>query len=254
MAPGLRASLETPEGKRRYVRRLFATIAGRYDLITVLLSYGQDRRWKDRLVKLAGPVAGQRALDLASGTGDIAFRLASRGATVVALDITHRMVALARLKTARLDSRSAPPTFLVGDMQALPLPDASVDLVTTGYGIRNVPDIDVALAEIGRVLKPGGRLLSLDFDRPEPRVVRAAYLAYLTVVGATLGFLLHREPDTYRYIPESIRRYPGAAGVAGMMRTRGFPDAGYVPILGGLMAIHYGTKASGFAPQHPDSH
>ena len=103
-------------------------------------------------------------------------------------------------------------------------------------------DIKGALAEIARVLKPGGRMLSLDFNRPDSRLVRAVYLAYLTCVGSVLGFVLHRDPDTYRYIPESIRRYPGARAVVEMMRRSGFSDAAYVPVLGGLMAIHRATR------------
>src|SRR5436190_5872756 len=122
----------TPEGKRRYVRSLFATIADRYDLITVVLSYGQDRRWKRRLVRLAAPAAGTDALDLATGTGDIAFALNRFGVRVVGLDVTKRMIELARAKAS---SRPV-PGFLVGDMLALPFPDGSFDLVTTGYGLR----------------------------------------------------------------------------------------------------------------------
>jgi demethylmenaquinone methyltransferase/2-methoxy-6-polyprenyl-1,4-benzoquinol methylase len=115
--------------------------------------------------------------------------------------------------------------------------------VTAGYGIRNVPRIAPALAEIRRVLRPGGRFLSLDFDRPSNPVVRAVYLGYLTIVGAALGWVLHRDPDTYRYIPESIRRYPGAAGVAAMLVREGFADARVVPLLGGLMAINVARRA-----------
>src|SRR3954466_9365554 len=233
----LRRRISTPEGKRRYVRGLFATIADRYDFITVALSYGQDRRWKRRLVRLAAPRAGTRALDLATGTGDIAVALAKRGAHVVGLDITQRMIELAREKTAR-DPDPVVLHLLVGDMVALPFPAASFDLVTTGYGLRNVPDLPAAIDEIGRVLVPGGQLVSLDFNRPAVAVVRGAYLAYLTVVGATLGWILHRDPDTYRYIPASIRRYPGARGVAERLTARGFEAVAIVPLLFGLMTLH----------------
>jgi demethylmenaquinone methyltransferase/2-methoxy-6-polyprenyl-1,4-benzoquinol methylase len=226
--------IATPDGKRRYVRTLFATIADRYDFITVALSYGQDRRWKRRLVALAAPAPGERALDLATGTGDLAFAIAARRARVVGMDITFRMVELARAKT-----NGAPDVrFLVGDMLALPFPSASFDIVTTGYGLRNVPDLAQAIDEIRRVLKPGGRALSLDFNRPGNAIVRALYLAYLTLVGGALGWVLHRDPDTYRYIPASIRQYPGAAAVAQMMQARGFSRARALPVLGGLMAIH----------------
>jgi ubiquinone/menaquinone biosynthesis C-methylase UbiE len=271
----LRTSLDTPAGKRRYVRRLFATIADRYDLITVLLSGGADARWKRRLVSMSDAGPGVRALDLACGTGDIAFALAARGASVVGLDITPRMIELALARSRRGQRRrrndhhgdtrmtektrdslsprppclrgdhspSPPlpplsPNFVVADMLALPFEDARFDLVTTGYGIRNVPDIDAALREIGRVLRPGGRFLSLDFNRPPNGFVRAVYLGYLTAVGSTLGWILHRDPDTYRYIPESIRRYPGAEAIVRRIEAHGFARARYLPVLGGLMAIH----------------
>src|SRR5262245_40809568 len=243
--------IATAEGKRTYVRALFATIADRYDFITVALSYGQDRRWKRRLIGLASIRAGNRVLDLATGTGDIAFAAAARGAQVVGLDITHRMIELARAKVGQerqerqerqegQEGRAAspaPPAFLVGDMLALPFPTSSFDIVTTGYGLRNVPDLTLAVDEICRVLSPGGQLLSLDFNRPSGALLRAAYLAYLNVVGASLGWALHRDPDTYRYIPASIRRYPGAEGVAQLLEGRGFSQVNVYPVLGGLMTI-----------------
>jgi demethylmenaquinone methyltransferase/2-methoxy-6-polyprenyl-1,4-benzoquinol methylase len=226
----LRTSISTPEGKRRYVRRLFATIADRYDFITRFLSYGQDRRWKRRLIRLAGLQPSDRVLDLACGTGDILFEAAPHVRQAVGLDLTHRMLVLARARTPR--------PFVAGDMLALPFRDGHFTVVTTGYGLRNVPDLDQALREIRRVLAPGGRLLSLDFNRPDNPIVRAAYLAYLVVVGSALGLALHRDPDTYRYIPESIRNYPGASRVAGMMEAHGFVDVRVRPVLGGLMAMH----------------
>ncbi len=233
----LARAFDSPADKRRYVRRLFATIAGRYDLITRLLSFGLDQRWKVRLVDATGVRAGKRALDLACGTGDIAILMADRGAAVTGLDITPSMLALARAKPKGPGVR-----WIAGDMIALPLPDRSVDVITTGYGLRNVPDLARALAEAHRVLAHEGCLASLDFNRPESRVVRAVYLAYLSVVGSVLGWMLHRDPDTYRYIPESIRRYPGAQGVARLMEDAGFVDVRVVPVLGGLMAIHLAAK------------
>jgi demethylmenaquinone methyltransferase/2-methoxy-6-polyprenyl-1,4-benzoquinol methylase len=237
----LRERIATPDGKRRFVRAIFATIADRYDFITVILSYGQDRRWKDRLIDLAAPRQAARALDLATGTGDIAFALAARGARVVGLDITSRMIELARAKPVR--ENGSRPAFLVGDMLALPFPSASFDIVTTGYGLRNVPNLTMAIQEIERVLSPGGQLLSLDFNRPANRIVRAAYLAYLTVVGGLLGWILHRDPDTYRYIPASIRQYPGAEAVARMFESHGFTGVRCYPVLGGLMTIHHAIRA-----------
>src|SRR4051812_37099335 len=189
--------IATPDGKRRYVRALFATIADRYDFITVALSYGQDRRWKRRLVDMAAPSDGARTLDLATGTGDIAFALAARGARVVGLDVTRRMIELARMRASREGSSA---TFLVGDMLALPFPSGSFDIVTVGYGLRNVSDLAAAIDEVGRVLKSGGQALSLDFNRPSNKLVRAVYLSYLSLIGGAVGWMLHRDPDTYRYI------------------------------------------------------
>jgi demethylmenaquinone methyltransferase/2-methoxy-6-polyprenyl-1,4-benzoquinol methylase len=287
-AASLRTAISTVEGKRRYVRRLFATIADRYDFITRFLSYGQDRRWKRRLVRLAAIRASDRVLDLACGTGDILFEACRYGpARAIGLDLTLRMIQLADRRNSRLPTSNARPTpenvavaadnsqvptsgarptpnnprlgvgnwdrnrlgvstpvFLVGDMLALPFRPGDFDVVTTGYGLRNVPHLSVAIREIHRVLVPGGRLLSLDFNRPDNGAVRAVYLAYLTVVGSLLGLILHRDPDTYRYIPESIRNYPGADGVARLLEAEGFDDVRVIRVLFGLMAIHVARKSS----------
>ncbi len=232
-------AIATSAGKRAYVRRLFATIADRYDLITVVLSYGQDRRWKRRLISMARPAPGVRAVDLASGTGDIAFGLAAAGAEVIGIDVTRRMIELANAKRRQAADG---PSFMVGDMVALPFANGSFDLATAGYGLRNVPDLHAAIDEVHRVLRTGGTMLSLDFNRPSNAIVRAIYLAYLNVTGAILGWMLHRDPDTYRYIPASIRNYPGAAGVARILEARGFDRVEYRPVLGGLMAIHVARK------------
>ena len=246
----LRTTISTPEGKQRYVRRLFATIADRYDFITGFLSYGQDRRWKRRLIALAALQPSDRVLDLACGTGDLAFAAAPHVRQAVGLDVTVRMLQLAAARNETGFSFSPdvsreklnPVSFLAGDMLALPFGSARFDVVTTGYGLRNVPDLHQALAEIRRVLAPGGRLLSLDFNRPRNPLVRAAYLAYLTVVGSALGAVLHGDANTYRYIPESIRNYPGAHGVARMMEEHGFSEVRVIAVFGGLMAIHIASR------------
>jgi demethylmenaquinone methyltransferase/2-methoxy-6-polyprenyl-1,4-benzoquinol methylase len=243
----LRSTIATPEGKRRYVRRLFATIADRYDFITRFLSCGQDRRWKARLIALAELRAGDRVLDLACGTGDLVSAAAPQARVVVGLDVTHRMLQLAAVRFGP-QARAGGISLVTGDMLALPFVDEHFDVVTTGYGLRNVPDLSQSIREIRRVLAPGGRLLSLDFNRPRNPIVRSAYLAYLSVVGSTLGIVLHGDPDTYRYIPESIRQYPGADGVARLLEDGGFECVRVVPVLGGLMAIHTATKSSVSAP------
>ena len=239
--------IASPEGKRRYVRALFAEIADRYDFITAFLSYGRDKAWKRRLVRLAAPRRAMRALDLATGTGDIAFALRARGASVVGLDVTPRMIELAAAKA----NGARNPSFLVGDMVRLPFRSASFDLVTTGYGLRNVPSLERAVDEMARVLAPGGLALSLDFNRPANALVRRAYLLYLTVVGGFLGRMLHGDPDTYRYIAASIRAYPGAEAVRRLMEASGFTDVHYLPVLGGLMAIHSARRSASDARRMP---
>lgn len=230
----LRSALAAPESKRQVTRRVFATIADRYDLITRLLSFGRDRHWKTHLIELAALGPHDVVLDLASGTGDFAYLALPRVARVVGLDVTHRMLVLARDKAPQ----ARRVHFVTGDMTALPCPDNAFTVITTGYGLRNVPDLPLAIAEAHRVLKPGGRFLSLDFNRPESSFVRTVYLAYLQVIGGVLGWLLHRDTETYRYIPETIRRYPGAAGVVRLLQAGGFDDARALPVLGGLMTIH----------------
>ena len=253
----LRDAFASASSRQQHVRALFSTIADKYDLITVLLSFGMDRRWKRRVVTLAGPAPGAHALDLACGTGDIAFELARAGARVVGLDVTHRMLQLAHAKAdlpatphvtdrrrriGEPSGRCQVPAFVRADMMALPFCAGSFDIVTTGYGLRNVPDLTTAVQEIHRVLRPGGTLVSLDFNRPSNALVRGVYLGYLAVVGGALGWVLHRDPDTYRYIPASIRRYPGAAGVTALLRRAGFARAESMAVLGGLMAIHVAKK------------
>jgi demethylmenaquinone methyltransferase/2-methoxy-6-polyprenyl-1,4-benzoquinol methylase len=233
----LSRALATPDGKATYVRALFHEIAPRYDDITVWLSLGRDAAWKDVLVGMAAVQPKSRALDLACGTGDIAARLQRAGADVVGLDLTPRMLHLAAAKPELAAVR-----WVCGDMLALPVPDASQHVVTAGYGLRNVPDLARSLREIKRVLAPGGRFLSLDFTLPRQPIVRAAYLGYLKTVGGWVGQWLHGDPDTYRYIPASLERYPGADGVAALMRAEGFTEVSWWPLMGGLMAINVGHR------------
>jgi len=248
----LRQAIATSQGKRDRTRQVFATIADRYDLINVLLSFNRDRRWKRRLVQEAAVRPGERALDLACGTGDITFSLADEGAAAVGLDVTPRMIALARQKQGSRISRTSGPSnlqaaagalFLVGDMLSLPFGSATFDVVTTGYGVRNAPDMRAALCEILRVLKPGGRFYSLDFNRPGNAVVGGAYLAYLSVVGSVIGWVVHRDAETYRYIAETVRVHPGGAAVAALLTSAGFEHASYEPVFGGFMAMHAARKA-----------
>lgn len=247
--PELERAFDSPEAKRAYNRRLFATIAPRYDLITRLLSYGQDARWKRRVADIVDAESARvrgsgvqgsrrRLLDLACGTGDVALSLAASH-DVAGLDLTPAMLTIASRRAAAAGVRVP---WIAGDMTVLPFGDATFDVVTTSYGLRNVPVLEMALAEIARVLRPGGLLVSLDFNKPRVGVVRAVYLGYLTAMGSLMGLALHGDADTYRYIPHSIRRYPGAEGVASRMRAAGFNDVRLEPKLGGLMTIHVARR------------
>ena len=237
--PKLERAFDSPDAKLAYNRRLFTTIAPRYDLITRLLSYGQDARWKRRVADLVRTEGRPgRLLDLACGTGDIALALAHHGREVVGLDLTTAMLRKAEGRRPKAEAAR----WVCGDMTRLPFADASFAVVTTSYGLRNVPALETAIAEIARVLAPGGLVLSLDFNKPESRLMRAVYLGYLTIVGSVVGLALHGDADTYRYIPHSIRHYPGAKGVAGLLRAAGFADVRIEPKLGGLMTIHTARK------------
>jgi demethylmenaquinone methyltransferase/2-methoxy-6-polyprenyl-1,4-benzoquinol methylase len=242
MKLNLREYVSSKEKKQIYVNRLFETIAPRYDLITVVLSYGMDRGWKRRLVDMLALKGGEAALDLACGTGDITFAVAERLSTghATGLDITQGMLEIAERK--RHDQGIGNVSFHRADILSMPFADESFDAVTAGYALRNVPDVSGALVEIKRVLRPGGRFFSLDFAHPPNRAYRWLYLRYLAVAGSIVGLILHGDPDTYRYIPETLKLYPGQRGVREMMDRQGFIETGFHEFGGGIMAINYGTK------------
>ena len=238
----LEEHISSKQKKQSYVTQMFETIAPRYDLITRLLSYGMDGGWKRKLIAMLNLKVDEKTLDLACGTGDITFALGEKlpAGEATGLDITKGMIEIANRKRREKNVHNV--SFQIGDIMDMPFPDASFDYVTCGYALRNVPDVELALAEIRRVLKPGGRLLSLDFAHPNNRIYRWLYLNYLIVVGSTVGILLHGDADVYRYIPESLKRYPGQHGVREMMERQGFIEAGFIEVGGGIMAINYGTK------------
>jgi len=242
--PDLKEHITSRDKKQWYVNRMFAIIAPRYDFITRFLSYGMDGSWKAKLVRMLALRGDEHVLDIACGTGDITFALGKdlpRG-KAVGLDITQGMLDIAEDK--RCDARIENVSFVRGDIMKLPFPDASFDCVTGGYALRNVPDLPGALTEIARTLKPGGRLYSLDFGHPPLRLYRWLYLKYLIVVGSGLGLVLHGDPDTYRYIPESLKLYPGQRGTRDLMQKLGFTDTGFHEFMGGIMAINYGSKSA----------
>ncbi len=227
------------------VNDLFATIAPRYDLINDLQSFGLHRAWKRRLLRLTDVKPGERALDVCCGTGDIALALARRGATVTGLDFSEAMLGVARRKLKAQSSKLKVQNsieFRQGDAQQLPFPDGQFDIVTVGYGLRNLASWEHGLAEMHRVAKPGGRLLVLDFGKPDNALWRGLYFSYLRWCVPLFGKLFCGDSATHAYILESLKHYPAQRGVAAKMREMNCADARVINLLGGVMSINYGRK------------
>ncbi len=228
------------------VRAMFSRLAWRYDLVNDIMSFGLHRRWKRQTVAtaLAGARAGRppRVLDLCCGSGDLCFLAEDGGAgMVVGADFTLPMLAVARRRRAGGRRRSG---FVQADALALPFADATFDVVTISYGLRNIADMDAALSEMRRVLAPGGRAVVLDFGKPDGAVAGALYRAFLRTMMPAVGWLFHGDPETYLYIPESLERFPAQRGVEKMMRAAGFDSVRYENRLLGTMGINVGDVAS----------
>jgi demethylmenaquinone methyltransferase/2-methoxy-6-polyprenyl-1,4-benzoquinol methylase len=227
------------------VDQLFTTIAPRYDLINDLQSFGLHRIWKRRVVKMAGACRGVQALDVCCGTGDIAILLAREGAEVVGLDFNERMLGVAARRGATEASHSDEarnPKFLRGDAQQLAFEDNSFDIVTVGYGLRNLASWQTGVAEMARVAGPGGRIVVLEFGKPDNPLWRAFYFAYLRVFVPVLGWMFCGNAGAYAYILESLKHYPAQRGVEAKMRELGLVNVRIINLFGGVMSINYGER------------
>lgn len=256
-------------GQRRaaQVNDLFSAIASRYDLINDLQSFGLHRHWKRLLFRLARVQPQDRVLDLCCGTGDVALGLTPSGAKIAGLDFSAPMLAVARQRCLRMQSlrqaggatgsntttgqasrpdsdlRNRPSVlFLQGDAMKIPFIDSQFDVVTISYGLRNLANLEAGLREMQRVAKPGGRVLVLDFGKPENRVWRACYFAYLRWLVPWFGRLFCGDSAAYAYIRESLEHYPAQEGVAAQMRDLKFGNVQIVNLLGGIMSIHCADK------------
>ena len=227
---------QSGEARAGRVQDLFAEIAPRYDLINDLQSFGLHRAWKRKVVELAAAQSGMTALDVCCGTGDIAFALSERGAEVVGLDFSVPML---RVAAARKDGIAS---FMQGDAQQLPFPDDTFDVVTVGYGLRNLACWQRGLEEMWRVAKPGGRLLVLEFGKPPNAVWRALYFGYLRGAVPIFGRLFCNNAPAYAYIYESLQHYAGQEGVADYMRQLRCREARVINLVGGAMSINVGVK------------
>ena len=230
--------------KTRLVRGVFSSVAARYDLMNDLMSGGVHRLWKDRLVRRIRPCAGETILDLAGGTGDIAFRIVQASeAEVTVCDINEAMVGVGRDRAIDR-GRLAGIEWTVGDAEALPFADASMDACCIAFGLRNVTRPPVALAEVLRVLRPGGRFFCLEFSKVIVPGLDRLYDAYSFRLLPKIGKIVARDEASYRYLAESIRQFPDQEGLAAMMRRAGFATVGYESWSGGIVALHHGRKAA----------
>lgn len=217
---------------------MFARLADRYDLTNDILSCGIHRRWRRQVVRLAEVRAGERALDVCCGTGDLAMALAAAGAQVAGVDFCPEMVEHAQRKRA-----GASPSFAVGDALRLPFPDASFDLATVAFGIRNVADPLAGLREMSRVVRPGGRVLVLEFCTPDVPVLGATYRFYFRSVLPRLGALVSGDRHgAYRYLQQTVDAFPQRAQFTALMREAGLREASYRSLSMGIAAIYIGIR------------
>jgi demethylmenaquinone methyltransferase/2-methoxy-6-polyprenyl-1,4-benzoquinol methylase len=235
------------DAKEGLVREVFSSVARRYDLMNDLMSGGVHRLWKDAMVDWLNPQPGQAFLDVAGGTGDIAFRIATRIETrggesgrIVVCDINNDMLSEGRHRAE--ERKQDKIEWLCGNAMDLPFPDASFDAYTIAFGIRNVTRIEKALAEAERVLKPGGRFLCLEFSRVEAPGLDALYDRFSFSVLPRLGQLVAGDADAYRYLVESIRRFPPQAAFAGMIAKAGLGRVKVRNLTGGIAALHSAWK------------
>ncbi len=233
--------------KQAKVDDVFHKVAGRYDLMNDLMSAGLHRVWKDALLSALRPPRTRpfRHLDVAGGTGDVAFKILEAGGPqthVTVLDINGEMLAVGRERAQKRFPGDGRIAFVQGNAEALALPDGSFDAYTIAFGIRNVPRIDKALSEAHRVLKRGGRFLCLEFSQVDLPLLDKVYEAYSFNVIPPMGRLVTGQAEPYRYLVESIRKFPKPQLVADMIEAAGFRRASFTPMTGGVVALHSGWK------------
>ncbi len=236
----------TPEGTRgeqeaaTWVRGMFARVAPRYDFANHLLSLNIDRYWRAHTVRRTREILDRpeaRVLDVCCGTGDLVLSLARQGRPVLGTDFCHPMLVAAAAKIAR---RRAPAVLFESDALALPLRDASLDLLTVAFGFRNLANYESGLAEMRRVLRPGGMAAILEFSRPPNALFGAFYRLYSRRILPWIGDLISGTRDAYTYLPESVRKFPAAPELAGMMQRAGFAEVSFEYLTGGIAALHLG--------------
>ena len=232
--------LVSPEEKTRRVGQVFSSVARRYDVMNDLMSGGMHRLWKDRFVNRVKPRAGEDILDMAGGTGDVAFRMARRGARVTVGDINADMLGVGEERAKRRGLTGL--TWKVENAEALSFASDSFDAYTIVFGIRNVTDIPAALREAHRVLERGGRFYCMEFSSSDWPGFATLYEAYSSSVIPKVGKVVTNDEESYRYLVESIRRFPRPPQFNAMVTDAGFVRANAEPMLGGLVTIHSGWR------------
>ncbi|CAA7626845.1 Ubiquinone/menaquinone biosynthesis C-methyltransferase UbiE [Candidatus Terasakiella magnetica] len=230
------AETVSPEERERRIRHVFDVVAPRYDLMNDVMSFGIHRLWKRVMAKAAAPAPGQVIVDLAGGTGDVARLLSGPNRRVVVCDPSVEMMAVGAKRQA-----GCAIEFIEGKAEAMPFADNSVDTLTIAFGLRNATSPEAGLAEIYRVLKPGGRFLCLEFSRPWA-VIRPFYDVFSFLVIPRLGAWIARQPAAYTYLVESIRRFPDQKEMAGLMDKAGFVQVGWRNLSAGIACLHSGVK------------
>ncbi|RWR08265.1 bifunctional demethylmenaquinone methyltransferase/2-methoxy-6-polyprenyl-1,4-benzoquinol methylase UbiE [Paenirhodobacter populi] len=231
------------DAKAGMVHGVFSRVASKYDIMNDLMSVGIHRLWKDAMMDWLAPRPGQRLLDVAGGTGDVAFRFLKRapGATATVCDMTESMLVEGQ-KRAEAEDMAERLSWVVGDAMALPFEDNSFDVYTISFGIRNVTRIPDALREAYRVLRPGGRLMVLEFSQIPNDMLQWLYDRYSFNVIPVMGQIVANDRDSYQYLVESIRKFPDQETFAGMIRDAGFEQVKYRNLSLGIAALHSGWK------------
>ncbi len=229
--------------KSSYVKDMFSAIAPKYDFFNDVISFGMHRSWKKFVVKLAALKEGDTALDLCTGTGDIAFALAKKTGSsgkVTGVDFVLEMLDVAN---SRIKDNKGNISFQLGDAMDLPFADNTFDAVTVGYGLRNVQDIPKAVSEMARVAKPGGRIISLDLGKPKIPVYKDLYYFYFYKIMPVITSIFQGKKEAYNYLPNSLDEFPAQEGLIKIMQEAGLKDVLCFEFAGGATAVHFGVKA-----------